>query len=166
MKPAWDKLAEEFKDSPAVGVYDVDCTAAGEKLCSKVGVQGYPTIKYYLADVPKGKDYQGGRDLKDLKKFVEKTFKAGCKPQTKENCSESQITLIDELNKKSKDEIVAYAKSVKEELEKKKESRLKFIEESKQKIKDMKKEEEDLSTRLRMAEKLAAPEEEKKKEEL
>jgi len=164
MKPAWDQLAEEFKDSPNVGIYDVDCTAAGEKLCSKVGVEGYPTIKYYLADAPKGKDYNGGRDFKGLKSFVEKTFKAGCVPSTKENCSESQITLIDELNKKSKDEILAYSKSLKEEIEKKKEARLQFIQEGKQKVKDMKKEEEDLGVRQRMAEKLAGGD--KKKDEL
>ena len=37
MKPDWDKLAEKFKDSDVVTVADVDCTAAGEKVCRKGG---------------------------------------------------------------------------------------------------------------------------------
>jgi len=154
MKPAWDKLAEEFKDSPVVGVYDVDCTAAGEKLCSKVGVDGYPTIKYYLPDAPKPKDYQGGRDFDGLKKFVEKTFKPACNVLTKENCDEKQTELIDSLRSKSPAEITAHAQSLKDEVEKKKEERLKFIDEGKKKIKALKAEEEDLALRQRMAQKL------------
>jgi len=164
MKPAWDKLAEEFKDSPVVGIYDVDCTAAGEKLCSKVGVDGYPTIKYYLPDAPKPKDYQGGRDFNGLKAFVEKTFKPSCNVQTKENCDEKQSELIDSLRSKSQEEITAHAKSLKDEIEKKKEERLRYIDEGKKKIKALKAEEEDLALRARMAEKLAAAN--KPKEEL
>ena len=37
---------ESYADSPTALVADVDCTAAGEKLCSEHGVRGYPTIKY------------------------------------------------------------------------------------------------------------------------
>ena len=59
MKPAWDELMAAFEDSPTSLVADVDCTAAGESICSKVGVQGYPTIKY--GDPNDLKDYNGGR---------------------------------------------------------------------------------------------------------
>merc|ERR1711943_151867 len=45
MKPAWDQLMEEFKDSKSAVVADVDCTVH-QDLCGKHGVQGYPTIKY------------------------------------------------------------------------------------------------------------------------
>ena len=48
MKPAWDQLMEEFKDSKTAVVADVDCTVE-EELCSTHGVQGYPTIKYFMA---------------------------------------------------------------------------------------------------------------------
>jgi len=156
MKPAWDSLAEEFKDSPTVGVYDVDCTAAGEKLCSKVGVEGYPSIKYYLADSPKGKDYNGGRDLKGLKNFVETTFKAGCDVKTKENCTETQIKMIDSLAGKSAKDINSHAESLQAEYVKKKDERLKYIEEGKKKIKALKAEEEELQVNARLAEKIAA----------
>merc|ERR1719193_667202 len=74
MKPDWDKLAEKFKDSDVVTVADVDCTAAGEKVCEKVGVEGYPTIKYWVEGNPKGKDYNGGRSYNALESFTTKTF--------------------------------------------------------------------------------------------
>eukprot|EP00493_Phyllostaurus_siculus_P014484 UN14708 len=46
MKPAWDKLIKEYKDSTTALIADVDCTAAGKPLCDANGVQGFPTIKY------------------------------------------------------------------------------------------------------------------------
>ena len=36
MKPDWDKLANEYKNSESVLIADVDCTAAGEPLCIAV----------------------------------------------------------------------------------------------------------------------------------
>lgn len=58
MKPDWDKLMAAFKGNPTSLVADVDCTAAGQPLCNKHGVKGYPTIKY--GDPAKLTDYQGG----------------------------------------------------------------------------------------------------------
>merc|ERR1711981_556550 len=63
MKPAWDKLMDEFKDSKTALVADVDCTVH-QDLCGKHGVQGYPTIKY--GDPNNMEDYQGGRSYDDL----------------------------------------------------------------------------------------------------
>ena len=57
MKPAWDRLGADYKDSASVMIVDVDCTAEGSGTCGKVGVKGYPTIKYYPAGDKKGKDY-------------------------------------------------------------------------------------------------------------
>jgi len=45
MKPDWDTLGAEFKDSTKVVIGDADCTAGGKSLCDKFGVRGYPTIK-------------------------------------------------------------------------------------------------------------------------
>ena len=47
MKPAWDSLAQQFAKSDKVFVGDVDCTASGKELCERIGVQGFPTIKYF-----------------------------------------------------------------------------------------------------------------------
>ena len=47
MKPDWDKLAEEYAGSTNVLIADVDCTAAGEPLCERFGIEGFPTIKVF-----------------------------------------------------------------------------------------------------------------------
>jgi len=69
---------EDFKDSPTALVADVDCTAEGQPLCEKHGVQGYPSIKY--GDVSELKDYNGGRSYDDLKKFAEENLGPTCGP--------------------------------------------------------------------------------------
>jgi hypothetical protein len=69
---------DDFKDSPNALVADVDCTAAGQPLCEKFGVRGYPTIKY--GDPGDMKDYQGGRSFEDLKKFAEESLGPTCGP--------------------------------------------------------------------------------------
>lgn len=74
MKPAWDQLGAEYKDSTSVLIADVDCTIEKD-LCSKHGVRGYPTIKYYTSETGKdGASYSGGRDADALKKFVKDTL--------------------------------------------------------------------------------------------
>lgn len=85
MKPAWDKLIEEFKDSPTSLVADVDCTAAGQDLCQTKGVQGYPTIKY--GDPTDLQDYQGGRDFDSLKKFASENLGPSCSPANLDLCT-------------------------------------------------------------------------------
>merc|ERR1712056_102874 len=59
--------------------------AAGQPLCEKFGVKGYPTIKY--GDPTDLQDYQGGRDLEDLKKFAEENLGPSCGPKNLELCS-------------------------------------------------------------------------------
>ena len=43
---------------------------AWQGLCSKQGVSGYPTIKYYMQGEKEGKSYSGGRSLEALKTFT------------------------------------------------------------------------------------------------
>jgi len=94
MKPDWDALGAEFKDSTKVVIADVDCTAGGKSLCDKYGVRGYPTIKYFNPPDEEGEDYKGGRDLAALKKFVETELGPGCSVDTKENCSAEQLASL------------------------------------------------------------------------
>ena len=96
MKPDWDSLAQEYASSSKVIIADVDCTAAGEPLCERFGVQGFPTIKYFNPPDEEGEDYEGGRDLDELKAFAA-TLGPGCSPETKENCSEEQLKELDEV---------------------------------------------------------------------
>lgn len=102
MKPAWDELMKDFKDSDTVLVADVDCIEAGKSLCEKVGVKGFPTIKYGSPDDLQ--DYQGSRDHPDLLKFAE-NLKPGCVVETLENCSEEEKKTIDELKEKSTEDL-------------------------------------------------------------
>lgn len=117
MKPAWDRLGSEYKDSASVMIVDVDCTADGSGTCNKVGVQGYPTIKYYNAGDKKGKDYQGGRDYDSLKSFVSKTLdKPLCDAVTKKGCAKNEIEFLNKMDGKSKAELKAELKTKTDEL--------------------------------------------------
>jgi hypothetical protein len=95
MKPAWDKLIAEFKDSETALVADVDCTAGGQSLCTQVGVQGYPSIKY--GDPNNLEDYKGGRDFDSLKKFAEENLKPQCGPDNMDLCDEDKKASIEKF---------------------------------------------------------------------
>jgi hypothetical protein len=94
MKPDWDKLMAEYKDSTSVLIADVDCTAKGKSKCEEVGVKGYPTIKYGNPDDLQ--DYKGGRSLTDLKKHAE-TMGPTCGPANLELCDEEKKKKIEEF---------------------------------------------------------------------
>lgn len=94
MKPDWDKLMGEFKDNDKILVADVDCTAAGEKLCSTHDVKGYPTIKH--GDPTALEDYKGARSFDALKKFAE-GLKPKCSPFNLELCEGEEKTKITEM---------------------------------------------------------------------
>jgi len=94
MKPAWDKLMKDFKDSKTALIADVDCTAAGKPLCDANGVQGFPTIKYGSPDALE--KYEGARDYDSLKKFADENLKPMCSPGNMDLCDDDQKA---ELNK-------------------------------------------------------------------
>jgi len=117
MKPAWDKLMEEFKDSKTVLIADVDCTAAGQSLCNEIGVRGYPTIKH--GDPSDLQDYKGGRSYDDLKKFAD---------EMKPSCSPANVELCDEEKKKQMDEYKAMGAEKREAMIKEKDEESQKIE--------------------------------------
>jgi len=118
MKPDWDSLAADFKDSKKVIVADVDCTAGGKPLCDKYGVRGYPTIKYFNPPDEEGEDYKGGRDLPALKKFAETELGPGCSVDAKENCSEQQLKELQQYVDMPADEREAKMTKMKDDLKK------------------------------------------------
>jgi len=93
MKPAWDKLMDEFKDSKTALVGDVDCTVH-QDLCGKYGVQGYPTIKH--GDPNNLEDYQGGRTFEDLQTFAKENLGPSCGPANLDLCDAEQKKGIEE----------------------------------------------------------------------
>lgn len=116
MKPAWDKLMAEFKDSKTALVADVDCTAGGKELCNTVGVRGYPTIKY--GDPNNLEDYKGGRDFDALKKFAEANLGPTCGPANLDLCDADKKAQIEKFSKMSASELEAAIKEKTDAMEK------------------------------------------------
>jgi len=117
MKPDWDKLMAEFKDSSSVLVADADCTAAGKSLCETIGVRGYPTIKH--GDPSDLQDYKGGRDLSAMKKFAESLGPT---------CSPANLDLCDDAKKKQIGEFQALGDASRETMIKEKEEEMTKLE--------------------------------------
>lgn len=115
MKPAWDTLAEEYAGSTNVLIADVDCTAAGEPLCERFGIEGFPTIKVFNPPDEDGEDYEGGRELDELQEFV-LTLGPGCSPSTRDNCSADELKQLDETLAMSDADRVAELLSIQEDL--------------------------------------------------
>jgi len=96
MKPAWDQLMTEFKDSKTGLVADVDCTKE-EELCGQQKVEGYPTIKW--GKIGELKDYEGERELSGLQKFAKNNLGPVCGPKSLSECDETQKKQIEEFMK-------------------------------------------------------------------
>jgi len=108
MKPAWDKLMKNWNKGDRVKtslIADVDCTSeTGKPLCEKVGVEGFPTIKW--GDASNLEKYEGGRDYDAMKKFAKESLKPMCSPTNIDLCDDEkkkeieafQAMPIDDLN--------------------------------------------------------------------
>jgi len=105
MKPDWDRLMKEFANSETALVADVDCTAAGKPLCTKVGVKGYPTLKY--GDPNNLDDYKGGRTFNDLLTFAKENLGPTCGPSNMDLCDDEQGAKIEELQARGLDQLGA-----------------------------------------------------------
>jgi len=108
MKPDWDRLASEFEGSSTVLIADVDCTVE-KTLCSKYGVRGYPTIKYFTASTAAdGDKYEGGRDFASLKKFASTSLGPSCSDANIDLCNDEQKAILAEGRALSADERAAW----------------------------------------------------------
>jgi len=85
----------EFEESETALVADVDCTADGKELCSRVGVKGYPTLKY--GDPNNLEDYKGGRDYDDLLTFAQENLGPTCGPDNMDLCDADQKGKIEAI---------------------------------------------------------------------
>jgi len=110
MKPAWDRLMSEFEESETALVADVDCTADGKELCTKVGVKGYPTLKY--GDPNNLEDYKGGRDYDDLLTFAKENLGPTCGPENIDLCDADQKAKIEAIQAKGLDVLEAEIKEL------------------------------------------------------
>ena len=101
IKPAWDQLMNDYKDSSTILVADVDCIGEGKPLCDTHGVKGFPTIKFGAGVL---EDYKQGRSLEELRKFTSE-LTAPCNVFTMEHCTDEQQAQITEHNEKSMEEL-------------------------------------------------------------
>jgi len=89
----------DFAGSSTSLVADVDCTADGKELCSKMDVRGYPTIKH--GDPTDLKDFNGARTYEDLKKFADENLGPSCGPQNLDLCPEGEKAKLETFMKMS-----------------------------------------------------------------
>lgn len=104
MKPAWDRLGEEYKDSSSVLIADVDCTVEKD-VCSNNDVSGYPTIKYYKDGSKEGESYSGGRDFDSLKKFTAENLEVLCDANAPADCTDKEKAFITKMKEKGSEAI-------------------------------------------------------------
>jgi len=106
----------EFEESETALVADVDCTADGKELCSKVGVKGYPTLKY--GDPNNLEDYKGGRDYDDLLKFASENLGPTCGPDNMDLCNAEEKTKIEAIMAKGLEKLKAEIKEIDDTIKK------------------------------------------------
>lgn len=107
MKPDWDKLGEKYAGSSSVVIADVDCTVERD-ICSKNGVQGYPTVKYFTAETgPEGKRYEGARSYDAIESFTVENLEVQCLLDDQEGCSDKEKAFIEKMKGKDADYVAA-----------------------------------------------------------
>lgn len=105
LAPVYEELAASYATAKDVQIAKVDADAERD-LGRKYGVQGFPTLKWFDGKSDKPVDYEGGRDLESLKKFI--TDKTGLKAKKKLEMP-SQVNMLTDSSFK---EIVGGDKNV------------------------------------------------------
>jgi len=126
MKPDWDKLMEEYKESKTVLIGDVDCTAGGKDLCNDVGVRGYPTIKF--GDPNNMEDYKGGRTFKDMKQHADENLGPSCGPDNLDLCDDEKKASIEKFQAMSGADLDTFIEESATKMEKAETDFKKFVE--------------------------------------
>merc|ERR1740129_1331525 len=83
-------------------------------LCSDIGVQGYPTIKY--GDPNNLEDYKGGRDLKALTAFAKENLGPTCGPANLDLCDDDKKAQVNKFAAMSAAELSAAIKAKEDEM--------------------------------------------------
>jgi protein disulfide-isomerase A6 len=110
LAPVYEELATNFQhatDKVVVAKVDAD---EHKSLGKKFGVQGFPTLKWFDGKSDKPEEYDGGRDLDSLAKWI--TDKTGIRPKVKGKLPSKVVVLDDKSFKetigKEKDVLIAF----------------------------------------------------------
>jgi protein disulfide-isomerase A1 len=68
LMPVWEELAKEMASNSDIVMAKFDATL---NEVDGVQVKGYPTLKFYSKDNKSGEDVKSGRNLPELKKYLE-----------------------------------------------------------------------------------------------
>lgn len=99
LAPVYEELATTFQHALSkVTVAKVDADDHKE-LGRRFGVQGFPTLKWFDGKSDKPVEYEGGRDLEALQKWI--TDKTGIRAKTKAKLP-SQVVMLDNQSFKEK----------------------------------------------------------------
>lgn len=125
MAPDYSKLGDHFaKADTGVQMVEVDCTSGGQGICSRMGLNGYPTFKYFTPSGPKnGNDYHGGRDYNSIKRFAEEKL-ITCNIDTLKGCQPNQVQFIEKNKGKTVEEMGAALKDKEDALKDLKKERM------------------------------------------
>mmetsp|Transcript_110805 Transcript_110805/g.196310 ORF Transcript_110805/g.196310 Transcript_110805/m.196310 type:complete len:151 (-) Transcript_110805:168-620(-) len=106
MKPDFDALGETYADSASILIGDVDCTAGeSEGLCTRFDIKGYPTLKYFNDEHPRGETYAFGREYEEMNDFVKEHLTAKCNIDTREACDAKELAFILKWSAKDYDKL-------------------------------------------------------------
>ncbi|ORY71872.1 thioredoxin-like protein [Pseudomassariella vexata] len=105
LAPIYEELAHAFEFSKDVQIAKVDADAE-KSLGRRFDIGGFPTLKWFDGKSDKPTEYNGGRDLESLTKFI--TEKTGVRPKRKLELPSA----VDMLNDRTFKEIIGSEKNV------------------------------------------------------
>jgi protein disulfide-isomerase-like protein len=72
LAPKWEELGNYYQKNSKICIGEIDCTeeAGGDLFATENGIQGFPTLKLYKNNMKNPIDYNGNRELEDMKSFV------------------------------------------------------------------------------------------------
>ncbi|KAI1326811.1 disulfide isomerase [Xylariaceae sp. FL0255] len=94
LAPIYEELGTNFLGNKDVQIAKVDADAE-KTLGRRFGIQGFPTLKWFDGKSDKPEEYNSGRDLESLTKFI--TEKTGAKVK-KAATLPSQVQMLDDSN--------------------------------------------------------------------
>ncbi|EGC29704.1 hypothetical protein DICPUDRAFT_51128 [Dictyostelium purpureum] len=116
LAPDYEILGNTYANEKDVVIAKMDCdNAANKDLCSKYGITGFPTIKFFSKDNKEGAKYEQGRELDTFINFINKN--AGSK-RTKGGKLMADAGRVEKLDTLASEFITAAADARKEIIKK------------------------------------------------